>query len=514
MPVSRTKRTIQNSKVSLILFLIQILVGFYSRKIFLEYLGDEIIGLNTTLGNILSFLNLAELGIGMAMATSLFKPLHDEDYETISEIITVQGILYKRIAILLCGLSIPILIAIPYIFQSTECSLIYIYIAYIVFLSGSIFSYLWNYRQVLIEADQKNFKLVPWTHAVRYTKLILQIGLFFYTSWGVWGWISIEFAGNVATIFVINSVIHKEYPWFHDSKKSEKLLLQKYKHLLTKTKQLFIHKIAGFVLYQTSPLVIFAFVSLNIVTYYGNYMMIIGYCTTLMNVVFGGMTASIGNLIADNNKQHTMDVFWELFTSRIWIGGIACFTMYICIGPFISLWIGEKYLLGETTLLLMVLYMFIQISRSVIESFKDAYQFFGDVWAPVIEASINLGGSILFGYLWGLNGVLIGVNLSLILVVLLWRPFYIFHRCLKDSATPYYTQYAFHVIVLVIVAYATKLFTAHFLYENRNIISMIIILLTGIILYILTTYTILYLTTKGMRLFTNRIKSILRINKI
>ena len=156
MPASRTKRTIQNSKVSLILFLLQIFVGFYSRKIFLNYLGDEVIGLNTTLGNILSFLNLAELGIGIAMATSLYKPIHDDDHDAIVDILTVQGILYRRIALILCGLSIPVLIALPFIFPNVECGIIYVYVAYLVFLSGSIFSYLWNYRQVLIQADQKN----------------------------------------------------------------------------------------------------------------------------------------------------------------------------------------------------------------------------------------------------------------------------------------------------------------------------------------------------------------------
>ena len=140
MTASRTKRTIQNSKVSLILFLIQVLVGFYSRKIFLDYLGDEVIGLNTTLGNILSFLNLAELGIGIAMATSLYKPIHDEDQKAIIDIITVQGVLYRRIALILCFLSIPILIALPFIFPSVECGIVYVYIAYIVFLSGSLFS--------------------------------------------------------------------------------------------------------------------------------------------------------------------------------------------------------------------------------------------------------------------------------------------------------------------------------------------------------------------------------------
>ena len=102
---SRTKRTIQNSTTSLVLFLIQIFVGFYSRKIFLDKLGDEVLGLNTTLGNILSFLNLAELGIGIAMATSLYKPIHDNDNDSICEIMSVQKYLYQRIALLLCLLA-------------------------------------------------------------------------------------------------------------------------------------------------------------------------------------------------------------------------------------------------------------------------------------------------------------------------------------------------------------------------------------------------------------------------
>ena len=164
MEGSRTKRTIQNSQMSLLLFLIQVFIGFYSRKVFLDHLGDEVIGLNTTLGNILGFLNLAELGIGIAMATSLYQPIHDQDRHTIREILGVQGFLYKRIALLLCLLSIPIIIALPFIFPSTGCGIAYVYVAYIVFLSGSIFGYLWNYRQVLIQADQKNYKLMPWVH--------------------------------------------------------------------------------------------------------------------------------------------------------------------------------------------------------------------------------------------------------------------------------------------------------------------------------------------------------------
>lgn len=509
MAVSRTKRTIQNSKVSLILFVIQIIVGFYSRKVFLEYLGDEVIGLNTTLGNILSFLNLSELGIGMAMATSLYKPIHDNDQETIVDILTVQGILYKRIAWLLCGMSIPILIAMPYIFPSTECSIVYAYVAYLVFLSGSIFSYLWNYRQILIQADQKNFKLMPWIHGVRYSKIFLQIALLMLTPLGIWGWIGAELAGGIVTVFAINHVIRKEYPWLHSSKESAKNLLPRYKSLMTKVKQLFAHKIGTFVLHQTSPLIIYAFVSLETVTYYGNYMMLIGYCMTLMNVIFGGLSASIGNLIADNNKRHTMEVFWELFTSRVWIAGIACFGIYIFVGPFISLWLGSRYVFDESTLLLLILYMFIQISRTVIESFKDAYQLFADVWSPIAESCLNLGCSILFGYLWGLNGVLMGINLSLIIIILLWKPYYTFRYGLKSSVLLYYMQYAFHTGVLITGAIVAKWVMVQFNYEYSDLISLSLVLLLGMTVFILTTYTILMLSTKGMRMFSIRIKNIL-----
>lgn len=510
MPVSRTKRTIQNSKISLILFLIQIIVGFYSRKIFLDYLGDEIIGLNTTLGNILSFLNLAELGIGVAMATSLYKPIHNEDQKTIIDIITVQGILYRRIAYILCILSIPVLIALPFIFPSVECGILYAYVAYIVFLSGSLFSYLWNYRQVLIQADQKRYILDPWINAVRFAKIFIQIALLIYTPFGIWGWISVEFIGNVVTIFVINHVMEKEYPWLRKSKEPVKLLLERHHGLLIKTKQLFVHKIGGYVLNQTSPLIIYACVSLEMVTYYGNYMILIGYFSTLLNVIFGSMGASIGNLVADDNKHHTLDVFWELFTSRIWISGIACFTLYITIGPFITLWIGSKYILSDSTLLLLLVSLFIRLSRTVIESFKDAYQLFGDVWAPIIESFINLGGSILFGYLWGLNGVLIGVNLSLFIIVLLWKPYYTFRYGLKSSVTPYFIQYTSHLIILISGAIISKYIMGMINFDENDIITIVFNILLGLLAYIAITYTILMFFTRGMRMFTIRIKNILK----
>lgn len=502
---SRTKRTIQNSTTSLVLFLIQIFVGFYSRKIFLDKLGDEVLGLNTTLGNILSFLNLAELGIGIAMATSLYKPIHDNDNDSICEIMSVQKYLYQRIALLLCLLSVPVLALLPVFFPHTESGLGYVYIAYIVFLWGSLSSYLWNYRQILIGADQKNFKLTPWIHSIRYAKIILQIFFLTIIPLGIWGWIILEFFGSTCTIFAINHIIHKEYPWLHTSNLAIKTLLKKYHYLLVKTKQLFVHKLSSFVLEQTAPLIIYYYLSLTIVTYYGNYMMLIGYTVTLINVIFEGMGASIGSLISENNKKHTLNVFWELFSSRIWISGIACFTLYVSIAPFIIWWIGEKYVLSNTTLLLLIVGMFIRMTRSVVDSFKNAYQLFGDVWSPIAEAIINLGCSILFGHWWGLNGIIMGSNLSLILIVLIWKPYYTFKYGLEASYINYYFQYIIHVFILIGCTFFAIWCSRHLNLYASNIYQTIVLITVQLLLFIISTFVILYILAQGMRQFTYRI---------
>ncbi len=48
--------------MALVFYFINLILQFFSRKIFLDYLGAEVLGLNTTATNLLQFLNLAELG--------------------------------------------------------------------------------------------------------------------------------------------------------------------------------------------------------------------------------------------------------------------------------------------------------------------------------------------------------------------------------------------------------------------------------------------------------------------
>lgn len=95
---SRTSKSVQNAKVALLFYFLNLVLQFFSRKIFLNCLGSELLGLNTTAQNLLGFLNLAELGIGGAVAYNLYKPLYNGDRYAINAIVSIQGWLYRRIA--------------------------------------------------------------------------------------------------------------------------------------------------------------------------------------------------------------------------------------------------------------------------------------------------------------------------------------------------------------------------------------------------------------------------------
>lgn len=100
---SRIQKSIKNAKVNVIFYVITAVLAFFSRKVFLDNLGTEFLGLSSTLGDILNLMNITELGIGTAVGVTLYKPLYNDEREKISDIISVYGFLYSRIGLLIGG---------------------------------------------------------------------------------------------------------------------------------------------------------------------------------------------------------------------------------------------------------------------------------------------------------------------------------------------------------------------------------------------------------------------------
>ena len=174
---SRVEKSLINAKVNLLFYFLSLFFSFFSRKIFLDSLGDNFIGLTGTLGSILGYLNLAEFGISGAISIFLYKPLFQNDRSSIQEIISLLGYLYRKIGTFIAIVGIIISLFFPFIFSSSDVSLGIVYFVFYSFLSSSLIGYFINYREIILSADQKNYLVSIYYQSAGLIKTALQIWL-------------------------------------------------------------------------------------------------------------------------------------------------------------------------------------------------------------------------------------------------------------------------------------------------------------------------------------------------
>ncbi len=502
---SRVKKSLLNARVNLIFYFLTLALSFFSRKIFLDCLGADFVGLTGTLQNLLGFLNLAELGIGSAIGYVLYKPLFDHDEAKINEIISVFGYLYRWIGRIILGAGCILACFLPLIFPDTPFELGIIFFAYFAFLASSLIGYFANYKQTLLGADQKNYVVTAYFQTANIVKVLIQMASAYYTG-SYYLWVVIELAFGIIYSFILNWKINQVYPWLRSEVKQGKLLFKKYPEVMKYTKQLFIQKISATVQWQTTPFLIYAFANLKIVAFYGNYTIITDKVSQFINTFLESTSASIGNLIAENNIDKTKKVFWELLSIRYLIGGIISFDIYMLIEPFITLWLDPKYILDHQILLLIIINIFISYTRGGVMQFIYGYGLFYDIWASIAEIAINLSIAIICGSIYGLKGVLLGGITSQILIVGIWKPYFLFKKAFHEKILVYWTNW---IKFMLDILFPWLLIS--YIIQNLNLIELnsfsnwLLYSIIITLLYSVSSYILMYFTSQGMRRFTKRI---------
>ena len=83
---SRTSNSLKNIIASVGSQLFNLILSFVSRTVFIQVLGVEYLGISGLFNDVLSMLNMAELGFGTAMTFSMYKPLAEKDYDTLARL--------------------------------------------------------------------------------------------------------------------------------------------------------------------------------------------------------------------------------------------------------------------------------------------------------------------------------------------------------------------------------------------------------------------------------------------
>lgn len=502
---SRVRKSLLNARVNLIFYFLTLALSFFSRKIFLDTLGADFVGLTGTLQNLLGFLNLAELGIGSAIGYVLYKPLFDHDETKINEIISVFGYLYHWIGkiILIAGCILACFL--PLIFPNTEFDLGLIFFAYFSFLASSLIGYFANYKQTLLGADQKNYVVTAYFQTATIIKTIIQMALAYYTG-NYYLWVIVELSFGIIYSFILNWKINQVYPWLRSEVSQGRILFKKYPEVMKYTKQLFVHKFSTFIQFQTTPFLIYAFVSLQTVAFYGNYTIITDKLSVFIGNLLGSTGAGVGNLIAEGDRNKIMKVFWELLAIRFWFASIFIFALYFLLEPFIILWLGKQYILDKSILIILLCNVFIMQTRGVTDQFLYGYGLFRDVWAPIAEAVIYLVVALIAGSCLGLKGMLLGGIISMLIIVCGWKPVFLFKSGFHFPLYIYWFNWGKHLflmfITFIIGDYVVALITID---PAENYWEWIKYAMCITSIFILMYTSVLSFFSQGMRSFLQRI---------
>lgn len=305
-------------------------------------------------------------------------------------------------------------------------------------------SYFISYKQLLLSADQHDYIIVTWTKTFNILKILCQIIAIKLFDFDYIIWLLLELVFGVSYGFLINTKVKKNYPWLKDNFWLGRKVLGEYREIFRKIRQIIPHRLAGFVLAQTDNIVLFAVTSsLALVTSYNNYIIIIGGVVMIFTVSPNGLYASVGNLVAQGDSQAIQKLFNELFALYFFIGGILVIAILFLVDPFITLWLGTEFILDPLVFYLILFNTVIAIFRLPIELFLNGYILYKDTWAPITEAILNLSVSIVLGIKLGLLGVVLGTTLSLLVIVCIWRPVFLYRDGFKTSVYPFFVECLF-----------------------------------------------------------------------
>ena len=512
--MSRVALTIKNAWIALVFQLIYVIIQFYSRDIFLEKLGDSFIGTVETLKSILQFLNLSELGIGAAVGFSLYKPIFENNRDRINEIIGYLGFLYKRIGFFVLSAALILMLFFPLIFDETKISMPIIFFLFISLLISNLLSYFFAYYMFLLEADQKGYVNLSINQSVFVLRLALQCLVLIYLE-DVFLWILLELTTPFVYIYILRKKIRNIYPWLSFNFKVTKEIRDNNKELLKKIKQLSFHKLGSFVSNGTDNIIIFTFINPATVAFVSNYQMVMNNINLLVGKLFEGTNASVGNLVAENDIKNMLKVFWEFMALRFFIAGCSVILLYLGFDNLIILWLGnEKYLLSDTILLVLIIIFFMLQVRQPVDSFKQAYGLYDDIWSPIAQSIINLVLSILFVIKYGVLGVFLGTMISQFIIIMLWRPYYVFKYGFKINHWLYWKGFGFHLLCFAVTYAIYYYFSIKLDFKHStNLLSLFIDLVKFGMLFFSIYFIILTLFSKGFKNLLIRFFELIR-NKI
>lgn len=430
----RIEKSMLNVLTGLFGQLLSFVMSFVIRTVFIKILGEVYLGLNGLFTNILSVLNLTELGLGTAIVIELYKTVANEDEEKTKQYLQLYRKAYFFIGVLIL---VAGLIMMPFLDKFVNdketIELINYRLVFLMYLFNTVFSYFFfAYREAILMANQQEYKMRIISYVFKFLEMILQIiTLLIFKS--IYVYLAIPLVLGCVSTIVKGVMIGKWFPYILEKPKG-KLSKEEIKTTAKNVYSVALYKISGTVINSTDNIILSSYISIILTGIYSNYVILTSALNTIISKIFSSFTASLGNLNVDagDDIEKKYSIFKTISFLNFWVYGYVSVCMFVLFDPFISIWVGEEFIMNKPTEIAIVANFLIAGLQEAIGTHRAAYGlFYKGRYRPVFSVVLNIALSILFVKImpaeYGVVAVLLGTMISNI-AVSWWFDGYLVHK--------------------------------------------------------------------------------------
>lgn len=486
---NRTKAVMVNSTFAVFAQLLNLALSFIVRTLLIKSLGSEVNGLNGLFSNVVNILSFAELGVGSAISYSLYQPLATGNKEQIAAIMTLFRKIYNYVALFIASTGIIISIFIPVFIHGSTEKLGNVHIAFLLFISNVVFSYLMSYKRTLLIANQQSY--VDSLNRMIFTfgsQSIQVIGLLLFPNYYLF--LVIQMMSTVLSNLPILIRVNREFPYlkqFGDQKVETGTIQYLKKNVIG----MLSFKVGGIVITGTDNIVLSSFLGLKTVGMYANYTLIITGLVSLMNSVVNSITSSIGNLASLGDKHREREVFLQFNMVNGAIAFAVGMGLIIFFPVFITLWLGNNFVLSGFVTFIIVMNFFVGQLRNGLINYLNAYGLYWQQrYKSVFEALLNLIVSLTLVTQTnlGISGVLIGTLSSYLLIDFFWEPKIVMQQAIDIHLWAFYFWYGVQIVAGGILFYIGQL-----AFESYVLKTNIFLEMAGTVIFVIIGTTLFHL---------------------
>lgn len=481
----RNKKILINVLVSVLLHITNSILALFVRKVFLIYLGADILGINSVYSSILAFLSLSELGLGMTISVCLYKPLAEKRYDKVS---AYMKLLKKIYFFLGGGILIVGVLLLPLVPLTLTVNLEnkFIYISFFIYLLTTASSYFFSYKRTLLYADQNAYIYQGITIIFKFISNFGYIFALIHTQ-NYYVYLSVGLLCGIAENLVVSIVCDKLYGNIRIA--CGTITLEDKSVIKEKLKGMLSLRIGNYLIHGADNIIISKFIGTAIVTFYSNYYLIINMLDAICSNFASNVTSALGNLIYTEKEKLEISIE-KILMMQYFIFGITTAAFVNLSTDFINLFFGEEAILPFRVILMMALVYYVNGFSNGIEALRRAEGLFTrDRVINLIVPVLNILISVILVKPLGVCGVLIGTIFCYVIQKMIVLPAYLSYEIREFRATVYYRNFIVYAFLTMLNVFLGWLFTRGMVVDNwiewilKSVIQVLLVIIIDLILF-------------------------------